>query len=91
MTTKPAAVFALLALSLAALDEVEPGGMILFRPGTYLVGEAITFAVPEVMVRGMTAHVLDNHISVPEAERVPDTRHPGGALGITGWPTLGLT
>jgi hypothetical protein len=38
-----------------------------------------------VVVNGMTAQIVDNLISVPDPERVPYTRHPGGALAILGW------
>jgi parallel beta-helix repeat protein len=38
-----------------------------------------------VMIESMTAHVLDNDITVPEPGRVPYTHHPGLALGIGGW------
>lgn len=43
-----------------------------------------------VVVNGMTAHVVDNHVSVSEPERVPNTRHPGGALLIGGWEAPGV-
>ncbi len=35
-----------------------------------------------VVVRGRTAHIRDNEISVPEPARVPYTGHPGGALAL---------
>jgi imidazolonepropionase-like amidohydrolase len=41
-----------------------------------------------VVINGMTAHVLDNRISVPAPGRVPNDRHPGGALAITAWGEL---
>lgn len=37
---------------LAAFDAVEPGGTILFAPGTYLVGEIIHVTVPGITVLG---------------------------------------
>jgi pimeloyl-ACP methyl ester carboxylesterase len=40
-----------------------------------------------VVVNGMTAHIVDNLISVPDPKSVPYTRHPGGALAIMGWDT----
>jgi len=42
-----------------------------------------------VVVNGMTAHVLDNDVTVPESDRVPNTRHPGGAMSIGGWADFG--
>ncbi|HUG75661.1 MAG TPA: penicillin acylase family protein, partial [Acidimicrobiia bacterium] len=44
-----------------------------------------------VMVNGMTAHILDNHVSVPEPERLPYTRHPGLPLMISGWEAKGVS
>jgi hypothetical protein len=40
------------AKPLAALDQVQPGGTILFAPGTYLVGELIRVTVPGVTLQG---------------------------------------
>lgn len=43
-----------------------------------------------VMINGMTAHILDNDISVPALERVPNTHHPGLALMMGGWGAEGM-
>jgi pimeloyl-ACP methyl ester carboxylesterase/ketosteroid isomerase-like protein len=37
---------------LAALDQVQPGGTVLFAPGTHLVGELIRVTVPGVTLQG---------------------------------------
>lgn len=37
---------------LGALDGVEPGGTVLFGPGTYLLGEFIRVSVPRVTLQG---------------------------------------
>src|SRR5690606_34443498 len=42
-----------------------------------------------VVVNGMTAHVTDNNISVPEPHLIPNTYHPELALMIGGWEEKG--
>jgi CubicO group peptidase (beta-lactamase class C family) len=37
---------------LAALEEVRPGGVVQFQPGTYLVGELIRVTTPDITLQG---------------------------------------
>jgi len=54
---------------LAALDQVHPGGTVLFAPGTYLVGELIRITVPGVILQG---HADGTTLRGCDPEDLPD-------------------